>query len=324
MMKLSIIVPVYNVSKYLSKCLDSLICQDIDNEDYEIIVVNDGSTDDSGEIARMFAGKYSNIILINQENQGLSGARNAGIKAAKGKYIQFVDSDDYLEPNVEKALVEKMEKENLDILRFNYQNVNEYYNVFIPYKDYKPFVDYRDEITDGLTFLTERLGYACYAVQFMIKSELLKKEENLFKRGIYFEDTEWTPRIMTQADRVTSVDTVVYNYLLRDGSISRSISLEKKRKVVEDKLKLVESMKSQMSDKRDKRWYEGMVAFTVVTILDAVASEFYSERRKYIEILRDMKLFPLSKYHITKRMQRKIKLVNLQPEIYCLMMKVRK
>ena len=323
MMKLSIIVPVYNVSKYLSKCLDSLIRQDIDKEDYEIIVVNDGSTDDSGEIAKMYAGRYSNIILINQENQGLSGARNTGIKAAKGEYIQFVDSDDYLESNVEKTLVEKMENDNLDILRFNYQNVNENYEVFIPYKDYKPFVDYRDEITDGLTFLTERLGYACYAVQFVIKAEILKKEENLFKRGIYFEDTEWTPRILTQAGRVTSVDTVVYNYLLRDGSISRSINSDKKRKVVEDKLKLVESMKSQMADKKDRRWYEGMVAFTVISVLDEVAFEFYKERRKYIKILKDMKVFPLSKFHITKRMQRKIKLVNLQPEFYCLILHIK-
>lgn len=323
MVKLSIIVPVYNVSKYLSKCLDSLVCQDIDNEDYEIIVVNDGSTDDSGEIAKMYAGKYSNIILISQENQGLSGARNAGIKAAKGKYIQFVDSDDYLEPDVEKALIEKMENENLDILRFNYQNVNDSYEVFIPYKDYKPFVDYRDEITDGLTFLTDRLGYACYAVQFIIRSEILKKEENLFKRGIYFEDTEWTPRILTQAGRVTSVDTVVYNYLLRDGSISRSINSDKKRKVVEDKLKLVEAMKSQMADKKDRRWYEGMVAFTVISVLDEVVFEFYKERRKYIKILKDMKVFPLSKFHITKRMQRKIKLVNLQPEFYCLIMHIK-
>ena len=100
-MKLSIIVPVYNVADYLPKCLDSLLVQDLSQNEYEIIVVNDGSTDNSGKIAEEYSKTYSNIILINQENQGLSGARNTGIQNAKGEYVQFVDSDDYLEPNRE-------------------------------------------------------------------------------------------------------------------------------------------------------------------------------------------------------------------------------
>lgn len=323
MLRLSIIVPVYNVSKYLAKCLDSLLSQDLESDEYEIIVVNDGSTDNSGDIAQQYVGKYSNIILIEQENQGLSGARNAGTKLAKGKYIQFVDSDDYLETNVLKTLVDKMDADNLDILRFNYQNVNEQYKVYEPYKEHKPFVDYRDEICEGLIFLTERLGYACYAVQFMIRSELLKRDENLFKVGIYFEDTEWTPRILTQAKRVTSTGLMVYNYLLRQGSITNSVSIEKKRKVLEDKFLLIGALKDQMADKSDKRWYEGMISATVVSMLGFVVDNFYNERKKYIKRIDCLQIFPLSTYHLSKSILRKIKMINISPNLFCWLLHIK-
>lgn len=323
MVKLSIIVPVYNVSKYLAKCLDSLICQDLKLEEYEIIVVNDGSTDNSEEISRQYEEKYSNIKVVCQENQGLSGARNTGVKIALGKYIQFVDSDDYLEPNVLKTLVDKMEFDNLDILRFNYQNVNEQYEAYEPYKEHKPYVDYRDEVGDGLTFLTERLGYACYAVQFLIKSELLKKEGNTFKSGIYFEDTEWTPRILTQAKRVTSTDLIVYNYLLRQGSITNSVSVEKKRKVLEDKMQLVSSLKQQMLDKADKRWYEGMISATIISIVGCIVADFYKEKDKYLKELKDLDVYPLSYYHASKLAMRKIKFINFSPWLFCWVLKVK-
>lgn len=323
MLRLSIIVPVYNVSKYLAKCLDSLLFQDLESDEYEIIVVNDGSTDNSGDIAKQYADKYANIILIEQENQGLSGARNTGIKFANGEYIQFVDSDDYLEPNVLKTLVDKMDADNLDILRFNYQNVNERYEVYEPYKEHKPFVDYRDEVCDGLTFLTERLGYACYAVQFMIKSELLKREENLFKVGIYFEDTEWAPRILVQCGRVTSTDLMAYNYLLRQGSITKSVSIEKKRKVLEDKLLLVESLKQQMCNKSDKRWYEGMISATVISIFSCIVADFFLKKHEYLKRLKYLEIYPLSNYNASKHAIRKIRWINFSPIIFCWMLKLK-
>ena len=136
-MKLSIIVPIYNVAAYLKKCVDSLLKQNIDN--YEIILVDDGSTDDSGAIAdeivrdamgngQWLIDKESNrqspiansptLRVIHQLNAGLSAARNTGIATAQGKYILFVDSDDYLQPNVLGALMEQVEHDNLDVLRF--------------------------------------------------------------------------------------------------------------------------------------------------------------------------------------------------------------
>lgn len=320
-MILSIIVPVYNVAKYLQKCLDSLLNQDIDKEVYEIIVVNDGATDNSGEIAKEYAEKYSNIILINQKNQGLSGARNTGIKAAKGKYIQFVDSDDYLEPNIEKTLVDKMESDNLDILRFNYQNVNESYQFFDPNKSGKLFVDYCDEVCDGIAFLNDRLGPACYVWQFMLKRNLIKDRENYFKEGIYFEDTEWTPRILVQAQRVTSIRTIVYNYLIRQGSITQSIESKKKQKLLDDSLSLIGALKMQKPKASGIPWFDGMIANLVVSIIGSLSGEYYSQRKKYLFILKKEKVYPLSTYHLTPSATRKAKLINFfSPEIVCWML----
>lgn len=320
-LKLSVIVPVYNVEQYLPKCLDSLLDQDLSRDEYEIILVDDGSPDRSGEICDAIASHYSHIKVIHRENGGISAARNIGVEIAQGKYVQFVDSDDFLEPNVLKSLVHKMEYGQLDILRFNYQNVNEKYVVFEPNKVSKPFVDYRDEICDGLSFLTERLGFACYACQFMIKRELLAGCR--FKEGMYFEDTEWTPRLLIRAARVNSTDLMAYNYLMRIGSVSRSRDESKKKKVVNDKLSLIDSLKEQMGAAKDKRWFEGMIAQTVLSIVSDVANSFYAERSLYFHLLKQKNIFPLSSFHATTSAKKKIRLANVSLNLLCFLLHVK-
>lgn len=323
-LKLSIIVPVYKVAQYLPKCVDSLLHQDLREEEYEIILVDDGSQDNCGAICDEYASKHSNVRVIHRKNGGLSAARNSGIDAANGKYVQFVDSDDYLEPNVLKALVNKMETDQLDILRFNYQNVNEKGKVFSPNKVDKPFMDYRDEVCDGLRFLNERLGFACYAVQFMLKTELLKPSENRFVEGIYFEDTEWTPRILVQAKRVTSVDTIVYNYLMRVGSITQSVETAKKKKSLDDRMLLIDALQRQMQTLTDDRWHRGMIAQTVITVVSYISNNFYGERRKYLSKLKAKHVHPLSSYHALPTAKRKIALANVSLGLLCFLLKKRK
>ena len=316
-MKLSIIVPVFNVEAYLQKCVDSLLNQDIPASLYEIILVDDGSTDRSGALCDTLAAGHGNIRVIHQRNRGLSGARNAAIAATAGQYVLFVDSDDFLEPNVLGELVRQVEDKDLDILRFNYQNVNDAGAVFEPNKYAKPFVDFSGEVCDGVTFLNERLGYACYACQFMVKTSLLKKEGNGFKEGIYYEDVEWTPRILLQADRVASTDKVVYNYLFRTDSIARNTDVEKKRKALGDKLSILAWFEGLRKQVRDNRWFRGMTAQVVLSVLDLVGRYFYPERKKYLKALKDQVAFPLSTYHATKSARRKIRLANLSPSLVC-------
>jgi len=317
-MKLSIIVPIYNVAPYLRKCVDSLLAQNI--SDYEIILVNDGSTDGSSDIAdaiqSMYASSPNNLItsshaikVIHQANAGLSAARNTGIAVATGDYIMFVDSDDYLQPNVLGALMEKVERDNLDVLRFRYQNVRESGEAFAPYKDMTNYNDYSPIPTDGLTFLNERMGTQCYVVQFLVRRDIGLQEQ--FTPGIYFEDTDWTPRMLLRAKQVASTDLVVYNYLWREGSITLSQKdTAKMRKQLQDKLNILSKLNEWGKNVSDRRWFDSMISGMVVDVVGILASTFYSERKEYIRQIKALDILPITTYHIAPRAQRKVRLIN--------------
>ena len=326
-MKLSIIVPIYNVAPYLRKCVDSLLAQDI--SDYEIILVDDGSTDESGAIADEISNTFSlsplasrlQLRVIHQANAGLSAARNTGIGAATGDYIMFVDSDDYLQPNVLGALMEQVDRDNLDVLRFDYQNVNEQYDVFLPFKDAKRDVDYSEDVVDGETFLNKRLGPACYAVMFVVRRELL--DTCLFTPNIYFEDTDWTPRMLIKANRVASTPMVVYNYLWRQGSITLPTDPQKREKVLRDKMSLLYGLKEQIQLVHDPIWFVWMTSFNTMTILNMLVAMPSSERKSYLHELKSLGIFPLytKKEKGLKRI--KIQIANLSPALYCRLMSLR-
>ena len=316
-MRLSIIVPIYNVAPYLRKCVDSLLVQDI--SDYEIILVDDGSTDNSGAIADELvdASRLSPLAsrlemkVIHQSNSGLSEARNTGTREAKGQYILFVDSDDYLQPNTLGTLLEQAERDNLDVLRFRYQNVKESGEVFVPHEGMKTdYNDYSANPTDGLNFLNDRLGIQCYVVQFLVKTEIVRQE--LFTHGIYFEDVDWTPRILLRAQRVASTDLVVYNYLWREGSITLSQKdTTKMRNQLDDKMAILGRLNEWGNTVSDRRWFDGMISGLVINIVGIIASTFYSERKRYIQQIKALNILPITTYHIAPRAQRKVKLINL-------------
>ena len=316
-MKLSIIVPIYNVAPYLRKCVDSLLAQDI--SDFEIILVDDGSPDECPEICDQYAAQYPNIKVVHQTNAGLSAARNSGIKVAQGKYILFVDSDDYLQPNVLGALLEQVERDNLDVLRFRYQNVRENGEAFAPYKDMTNYNDYSTVLTDGLTFLTERMGNQCYAWQFVVKSDIVHQE--LFTPGIYFEDTDWTPRMLLHAKRVASTNLVVYNYLWREGSITLSQKdLVKMRKQLDDKIAILGRLNEWGNQVADRRWFDSMISLLVISVIGIIASTFHGERKQYIKQIKALNVLPITTYHITPRAQRKVNLINASPALTVLLL----
>lgn len=320
-MRLSVVVPVYRVEPYLRKCVDSLLNQDLTEDEYEIVLVDDGSPDGCGAICDSYASQYAQVKVVHRPNGGLSAARNSGIDVAQGDLVVFVDSDDYIEPNVLKSLVDKAEHDDLDVLRFNYRNVNEQYEVFEPNKVSKPFVDYRDEVCDGLAFLTERLGYGCYAWQFVIRRNLL--EGCRFKEGIYLEDTEWTPRLLTSASRVSSMDMVVYNYLHRNGSITNNNDARKQNKLLEDLFLIIDSMHGQMAEVKDRRWFEGIIAQTALYVLSFAGEHDFINRKDYIKRLKALDVFPLCSFHATKSVRAKLAIANLSPNLFCLLLKVK-
>ena len=347
--KLSIIVPVYNVAPYLRKCVDSLLAQDYN--DYEIILVDDGSTDDSWQIiqenvSRFRGGEDERIRGIHQENGGLSVARNTGIKAAKGEYIWFVDSDDYWAPNVLGSLMEQVERDNLDVLRFDYQNVRKKedgnYEVFQPYKTPHD-IDKKRNVVDGVTYLNERMGYRCYAWQFILRRDLIYSNQTsvikiqnldnctlenngLFTHDIHFEDVDWLPRMMLKAKRVSCTSTIVYNYLWREGSITLTQgNIDKIRKNIDDRLLIIDKYRQNREQYPKCQWIYNMQSSMACGILTQVAMYFYAERKTYIQRLYESNVFPLVIADQGKTYTHRAKLINLfGPTIYCAIMNFRK
>ena len=332
-MKLSIIVPIYNVSPYLRKCVDSLLMQDI--SDYEVILVDDGSTDNSGAIADELVDAFRlsplasrlEMRVIHQANAGLSAARNTGIAAAQGEYVCFVDSDDYWQENVLGELMAQIEKEQLDVLRFDYQNVRQaedgQYEVFQPNK-YPHQVDTCCEVVDGMTYLDERMGYACYAVQFIVRRELAVQE--LFTPNIHYEDVDWTPRMLLAAKRVNSTQLVVYNYLIRQGSITQVQGDKSKlRKNLEDSILVMHTLTTLRMKYPTCLWLRRMISSSAVGVLTRVARMFYSECKEYIYRLREMKVFPVVIADQGKTYARRAWIINLLgARVYCFIMRFSK
>ena len=321
MIKVSFIVLIYNVAPYLRMCVASLLDQDLAKDEYEIILVDDGSTDSCPEICDEYDRMFDNIRVIHQKNGGLSVARNTGIAAAKGEYICFVDSDDYWQHNVLVGLIDQMERDNLDVLRFRLQYVNPEGEIINPYKS-DPFKgnDYTEVPTDGVSFLNSRMNTQCYAWQFIFRRDLIytlhtthstSGNNILFTPGIYFEDTDWTPRLLARAHRVASTNTIVYNYLVREGSITNAVNRSKQRKVLNDKMHLIATLQQQAIDLqksgRYNRWYRDMISDTVVSIIGMLSTTFYAEKEAYLAQLKQLNIYPL----VSKSM--KARLINLSP-----------
>lgn len=220
-MKLSIIIPVYKVEKYLPKCLESCLRQDMQPDEYEMICVNDGSPDNCGQILDDYVARNPNIRVITQENKGLSIARNNGLAVATGEYVWFVDSDDSIVEGCLKDIIVALDS-NPDLLQLNYQLTYE---------------DGQDSIRIISSFGDKNRVTGQYAIangclptpaQFTIyRKDFLKDNKLRFYPGIYHEDSEFKPRATYFANSVEWHTPVVYNYLQRDsGSITSSFKLK--------------------------------------------------------------------------------------------------
>lgn len=325
MLRLSIIVPLYNSEKYLPKCLDSLLNQDIPEDDYEIILVDDGSPDGSRILAEAYASRHARITVLSQPNKGTSGARNTGIRHATGKYLYFVDPDDYILENSLARVLRLMEEEDLDVLRFGYTEVDEQYH---PTKSCKnpESPDYTSQLMDGCTFMAERLGIACYVWTYLFRTALLKENGIFFYEGDYFDDTPWLPRVLLAADRVDSIDFKRHFYLIRKNSLVQSDSKESISKKVSGQLFLVKELLRQeraVENASASKWYDKMVSHCVLTLLTLVSGFDSDERRECIDELKGCDVFPISMDNSSRVNRWKVSLINLNPELYCRMIRLK-
>ena len=239
-MFLSIIIPVYSVERYVRHTLDSIFSQDFCGDDFEVIVVDDGSPDKSVDIVEELAAHYANLNIIRQKNKGLSCARNAGLAVAKGDYVWFVDSDDTVEAgSLERLHRIAAESPDTDMFGLNMMSIDEATGAETEQKIVpKHRHDYLYGRTSGPRQLVGR--FVKTPVQrFLFKREFLLGRNLSFYPGIYHEDEEFVPRAVFLANGVRLVDNASYRYLVRSsGSIMASRSAKK----IADQMKILDSL----------------------------------------------------------------------------------
>lgn len=220
--ELTVVTPVYNVEKYLSKCIESILNQTLPVD--EIILVDDGSKDRSGEIADEYAAKYNNIKVIHQENGGLSAARNTGIDAATKEYIAFVDSDDYIDSVMYERLMNQLQQDGADISIGGvwYEQENG--------AKYSPYASDITKIWNKTESLIELNSYQYFNMSFcdaifkrsLFETEAYGEGKLRFPVGKLCEDFYLMHRIVARAECVTYTSTPFYHYVQRGNSISRN------------------------------------------------------------------------------------------------------
>ena len=223
-MLFSIIIPVYNVDKYIQVCLDSVLYQTF--RDWEAICVNDGSTDGSAAILEDNAAKDKRIKVITQSNAGTATARNTGLRAAQGEYIFFLDSDGWLKPDALQILANRLHGE--DILCFSGKRYIESTGDFnpadiLPEKNYERGMDYYNENA----LLRRDFAFVCVVLR-VYNREFLIRNGLFFDDDISFEDNLWVPITLYYAHTVTVIPDVLYIYRIREGSKMREVSLDRK------------------------------------------------------------------------------------------------
>jgi len=223
MIKVSVIVPVYNVDKYLKKCLDTLINQTL--KEIEIICVNDGSTDNCKKIINEYAEKDSRIIIINQDNQGLSVARNNGMTIAKGEFLGFVDSDDWVDLNFFETLYESAKKYDADIACCGFSRVYESSRsrtkVKIAHEDVYETVAEKYRIAD--------IPRMAHVFNKIYKRSEIEKLNLLFEPGVYFEDSPFVIRALFYMKKMAATPATYYYYRANENSIMRGEQTDKKQ-----------------------------------------------------------------------------------------------
>lgn len=217
MSKVSVIVPVYNVEKYLEKCLKSVVNQTL--EDIEIILVNDGSTDGSMKIVNKYVKKYpKKIKLLEQENQGVSDARNNGVKLATSKYIMFVDNDDFINKDMVEKMYNKISAEQADIVICGNNVVDEKGNLVD--KTY-PWKYQNSKFNEQFVFSNMCVWNKIYTKDLIIKNNLK------FRSRVWYEDLDYSFKAVAVAKKVCFLEENLYNYLLRNTSIMHNNNIKK-------------------------------------------------------------------------------------------------
>ena len=284
--KLSVIIPVYNAEKTLKKCMESVLKQK--DEDLEIVLINDGSTDASDKMIQEYKEKNPKIIsYYKKKNTGVADTRNYGIKKAKGKYILFLDADDYLDIHLYGLVKQYMEKD-IDLIKFKLQRENEKGKVI--------------ETVDGTVFenKTGEEGFEeLYSTDvlldspcvYVIKKEIFIKNKLEFKVGTEHEDFGLMPFVIVLAKTMISINFYGYHYVQVKGSITRNDSYEKTKKKANDALKQYDEALLKIDKyKLNKKTAETLKIYYTNAILLKIETLEKKDQKKYIKEIRKRKM----------------------------------
>lgn len=268
----SVIIPVYNVEKYLKQCVDSVLSQSCD--DFEIILVDDGSTDSSGEICNYYAQHYSCVHVIHKKNGGLSSSRNTGLRAAVGKYVLFLDSDDfYSKLDILQNIKQMTQVNNYDFVLFRMAKYYTDDEIIDYYGEYDAHIMEwsKVEIFSYIVRQNKQLATACNKA---IRRELLCERQIFFPLGTISEDVPWVIRLFEESCTIGIINSIAYMYRQkRKGSISSEVSQKK----IEQLFNIVKSL-SQEYIMRNDEFGKTVMSFTayefaIVLYLVALSSE---------------------------------------------------
>jgi glycosyltransferase involved in cell wall biosynthesis len=286
----SVVVPVYNIKNYIEKCLESIISQSYEN--LEIVVVDDGSTDESGRLCDEFAKKDKRVKVFHKKNGGLSDARNFGIKKSQGEIVALVDGDDYVDADYIKAMYEVMVKDDSDIVVCGFDNI-------IP----SSFVVSGEEATKKLLVEQENIEIVAW-------NKLYKKE--LFEKGIEYpvgdkhEDALTTYKLFAEAKKVSYVSKSLYHYVKREDSIMGQKDivgrLEMRKKAAKEAVEYFAD-NSQLKQAAEVAVLTARYAFMDAAIHGEINKKYFAPNAKWVDENR-------KKYQNNKLMTKKLKLYN--------------
>lgn len=266
---LSIIIPVYNVSKYLPKCLESVSKQK--HKNIEIILVNDGSTDNSGDICNEFARTRDNTIVIHKKNGGLSSARNAGLKKATGEYIWFVDSDDWIDKNSVQKITAYLEEHDIEILHFNYIEFLEDKEEFKSHKSRKE----KTFNTSGSDYLKTH-PFVPMVWTYVYNRTFLLDNKLVFNEEVINEDVEFSMISLSVVKKMSYLPEILYFYRIRENSQTSIFSIIK----VDSLFSMIKVCRELEGKGLPVKFLNRRIYFTINTYLYFVINGNYTNRIK--------------------------------------------
>lgn len=272
---ISVIVPVYNVERYLPKCVETILHQTYKN--LEIILVNDGSTDNSPFILHEYELKDPRIQVIHQNNMGLSGARNTGIQHAKGEYILFIDSDDYIKPEMAELLMANMLQYNSDISICGYYRVDEEGTILTEDSGYQNLKDIKP-VYQGKELFRKNLLGTLYNMAWnkLYKKALFVANNIQYPLGLYHEDIATTFKLFWYCNKISILNTPCYYWLVRESSISNTF----RQKHIEDYISILEINEHFLKEHFMARDYTFLFKKRCHHIMSVVLSKIYKHEQK--------------------------------------------